>query len=59
MRGICCECQSIHDVKKVYGTFEYEDDSGESRVMQDHELPGTTLYCKGSGTYPQAIIKGA
>ena len=69
MKGVCCQCQSIHEVRRynkkiVYDEYTdhfytdiFNDDPGNDYVMVSHNFPNTNIYCEGSNTTPQAIIK--
>lgn len=69
MKGICCACQSVHEVMHHTLTpaesdyLEYNDISHQEReimvwVMAPHRIFGDTgVECEGAGTNPQTLVK--
>jgi len=48
MKGVCCECQAMQDI--------YFDNDIGTYLMESHDIPGITIWCKGTDSMPQAII---
>ena len=62
MKGVCCQCQDIKPVKMIGYQFRELDFFDDERfqdewVMAEHNFQETNIYCEGSGTTPQALIK--
>jgi hypothetical protein len=60
MKGVCCECQSVNEVRMIgykYKEIDFFDDERflDEWVMKDHDFCGA--HCFGSSTTPQALIK--
>ena len=61
MKGVCCQCQDIQEVRFAGSMGFDEDDPTELEEMKyrivSHNFQNTNYYCEGSGGVPQALIK--